>query len=65
MIEMVYGGVLVWDVELIFLKWWWIVDKIILICVLGLMGIGMLLGLVVSLFLVEKNGFFYFYYVLC
>ncbi|MEJ5217419.1 putative peptidoglycan glycosyltransferase FtsW [Cognatishimia sp. D5M38] len=64
MTEMVYGGVPVRDVEPILPKWWRTVDKITLTCVLGLMGIGMLLGLAASPPLAEKNGFPYFHYVL-
>ena len=64
MTEMVYGGVPVRDVEPILPKWWRTVDKWTLACVLGLMGIGMLLGLAASPPLAEKNGFPYFHYVL-
>lgn len=63
MTEMVYGTVPMRDGEPILPRWWRTIDKLSMVCVFILFGIGLLLGLAASPPLAERNGFDAFYYV--
>lgn len=63
MTEMVYGAIPASRGEPILPRWWRSVDKISILCVLALFGIGLLLGLAASVPLAERNGLPAFYYV--
>ena len=63
MTEMVYGAVPAMRGEPILPKWWRSVDKLTILCILALFGIGLLLGLAASVPLAERNGLPAFYYV--
>ncbi|NRA98654.1 MAG: cell division protein FtsW, partial [Rhodobacteraceae bacterium] len=57
MTEMVYGASPRPAGEPILPRWWRTVDKVSIVCVLMLFGIGLLLGLAASVPLAERNGF--------
>ena len=63
MTEMVFGTVPLRAGEPVLPRWWRTIDKVTLVCVLLLFGIGILLGLAASVPLAEKNGLDPFYYV--
>ncbi|MGR3571903.1 putative lipid II flippase FtsW [Brevirhabdus sp.] len=63
MTEMVYGTVPVQSGDPVLPRWWQTVDRWSLICILLLMGIGLLLGLASSPPLAARNGFAPFHYV--
>jgi len=63
MTEMVHGHVPHEAGEPLLPKWWRTIDRWTLLCVLGLAGIGLLLGLAASPPLAERNGLPPFYYV--
>lgn len=63
MTEMVYGAPPRPAGEPILPRWWRTVDKVSIVCVLLLFGIGLLLGLAASVPLAERNGFPPFHYV--
>lgn len=63
MTEMVYGAVPAARGEPILPRWWRSVDKVSILCVFGLFGIGILLGLAASPPLAERNGLDAFHYV--
>jgi cell division protein FtsW len=63
MTEMVYGAIPASRGEPILPRWWRSVDKVSILCVFILFGIGLLLGLAASPPLAERNGLPAFYYV--
>lgn len=63
MTEMVYGAIPAARGEPILPRWWRSVDKLSILCVFGLFGIGLLLGLAASPPLAERNGLQAFHYV--
>ncbi len=63
MTEMVYGSVPVQSGDPVLPRWWRTVDRITLVAVLALFGIGTLLALAASPPLASKNGLEAFYYV--
>lgn len=63
MTEMVYGSVRVESGDPVLPRWWRTIDRWSLACVLGLLGIGLLLGLASSPPLATRNGLDPFYYV--
>ena len=63
MTEMVYGTVPVATGDPVLPRWWRTIDKWTLVCILGLFGIGLLLGLASSPPLASKNGLEPFHYV--
>ncbi len=56
MTEMVYGAMPRPTIEPILPRWWRSVDKVSLMAVFGLFGIGILLGFAASVPLAERNG---------
>ncbi|MDE0589203.1 putative lipid II flippase FtsW [Halocynthiibacter sp. C4] len=63
MTEMVYGTLPRQGGEPVLPRWWRTIDKLTLIFILVLFGIGLLLGFAASPPLAEKNGFEPFHYV--
>ena len=63
MTEMVYGAIPASRGEPILPRWWRSVDKVSILCVFLLFGIGLLLGLAASPPLAERNGLPAFHYV--
>jgi len=63
MTEMVYGSIPVRDGEPILSNWWRTIDKVAILCVLLLFGVGLLLALAASPPLAHRNGFEPFHYV--
>ncbi|MCY4288659.1 MAG: putative peptidoglycan glycosyltransferase FtsW [Aestuariivita sp.] len=63
MTEMIYGSIPAQRGEPILPKWWRTVDRWTLICVVFLLGIGLLLGLAATPPLAERNGYEPFHYV--
>ncbi|MBN2905679.1 MAG: putative lipid II flippase FtsW [Rhodobacteraceae bacterium] len=63
MTEMVYGTAPIRAGDPVLPRWWRIVDKWAMSCILLLFGIGLLLGLAASPPLAAKNGFDAFHYV--
>ncbi len=63
MTEMVYGSMPLRVREPVLPRWWRTIDKLSLVAVLALFGIGMLLGLAASVPLANRNGLEPFYYV--
>ena len=63
MTEMVYGSIPQGVREPVLPRWWRTVDKVSLVAVLLLFGVGLLLGLAASVPLATKNGLPPFHYV--
>ncbi len=63
MTEMVYGALPAGRGDPILPRWWRSVDKVSILCVFALFGIGILLGLAASPPLAERNGLAAFHYV--
>lgn len=63
MTEMVYGAVPAGRGDPILPRWWRSVDKVSILCIFTLFGLGLLLGLAASPPLAERNGLPTFYYV--
>lgn len=63
MTEMVHGAVPVRRGEPLLPKWWRTIDRWTLVCAIGLLAIGLLLGLAASPPLAQRNGLAPFFYV--
>ncbi len=63
MTDMVHGAAPLGVGEPLLPKWWRTIDRWTLVCIVGLLAIGLLLGLAASPPLAERNGLPPFYYV--
>ncbi|OSP54992.1 putative lipid II flippase FtsW [Pseudoruegeria sp. SK021] len=63
MTEMVHGALPVNRGEPVLPKWWRTIDRWTLVCAVGLLAVGLLLGLAASPPLAQRNGLDAFYYV--